>query len=178
MEALVFFVFPLFIYLAIKVAILRDVDYTALDKAKYAEGIKMIEFGFVEDAVVYFDKAVKANPKSMVAWAMRGKAHFTMKNYYQAIYNYHKAQSLNHDLPEVFLNKGIAFYKIDDPEAALKEFNKAVWFYREKNPEAFRWRGLTHDLLGNKEAAEKDFQKVKLLTNDFSSDNQYQSLNL
>jgi len=163
MEALLFFLFPLLIYLCLKIAILRDVDQTALDIKKHAEGIKMIEYGFVAEALSYFEKAVKENPKSMVAYAKRAQCHFLLKNYYQAIYNYDKAQSLSHDLPEVFLNKGICLHKIEDHEMAFKEFNKAVWFYREKSIEAFEWRGLTNDLLGRKEAASRDYKKAEAL---------------
>ncbi len=165
MEALIFFLIPLLIYLALKIAILRDVDQTELDLKKHIEGQKLIEYGFVDEALSYFEKAVKENPKSMVAYAKVAYCHFLLKNYYQAIYNYDKAQSLSHDLPEVFLNKGFCLYKIDDFEMAFKEFNKAVWFYREKNADAFRWRAITHDLLGRKEAASKDFKKAKLLEN-------------
>lgn len=163
MEALIFFIFPLFIYLAMKLAIWRDVDTTELDLKKYAEGIKMIEFGFLEEAIIYFDKAVNQSPKSMVAYAKRAHCHFSLGNHYQAIYNYDKAQSLNHDLPEIFLNKGISLYKIDDFEMALKEFNKAVWFYRECSAEAFKWRGLVNEKLGKTTEAQNDFLKAESL---------------
>ncbi|MFN0047681.1 MAG: tetratricopeptide repeat protein [Cytophagales bacterium] len=163
MEALIFFLFPLFFYLALKIAIWRDVDTTDLDIKKYQEGIRMIEFGFIEEALVYFDKMATIHTKSMVVFAKRAHCHFLLQNYYQAIYNYDKAQSLSHDLPEVFLHKGICLYKIGDVELAYKEFNKAVWFYREKNAEAFQWRATTSEWLGNKEAAQKDFKKADLL---------------
>lgn len=161
MEALIFFIFPLFIFIGLKIAIWRDVDYTAIDLKKYDEGLRMINFGFYNEAVNYFNEEIKKQPKSMVCYAMRGKAHLFLHNYYQAIYNFDKALSLNHDLHEIFLYKGMALYKIDDFELALKEFNKAAWYYKDKNIEVFKWRAKVYIALGNTEAAQKDLSKSK-----------------
>lgn len=164
-EALIFVVFPLFVYLCLKVAIWRDRDYTAEDLARFYEGIKLMDLGFTTDALSYFEKAVNNHPKSMVAYAMRAKCHYLLKNYYQAIYNYDKAQSLSHDLPEIFLYKGICLFEIKDYELALKEFNKAVWFYHDTCPVAYRWRAKLFNVQNKSELSQKDLEKAVTLEN-------------
>lgn len=170
MEALFLFFIPLIFYVFFRVVFMNETDVIEEDLKKFDEGQRLIEFGFIDEAVMYFDKMVKQYPKSAVAYGLRGKCHYLQNNYYTAIYNFEKASTFSNSFPEVFLFKGICLFKIEDYEAALKEFNKATWFYREQNPITYKWRGLTHKKLGNQEAAQKDFQRsLKLGDKDIKS---------
>lgn len=163
MEVLIVFVFPLLVYIGLKIAIFRDKDLTEIDLKKFAEGIRLFEFKFYEEAIAYFDIEIAKNNKSMVCYAYRAHCHLAIKNYYQAIYNYDKALAISHDLHEVFLKKAIALFQIADYEMALKEINKAIWYYKEQNMEAFEIKIKMLKALGKISEIEKCEEKIQNL---------------
>jgi tetratricopeptide (TPR) repeat protein len=160
MEVLVIFIFPLFIYIALKIAIFRDIDYTEIDKRRHAEGIRLYELGFYNEALRYFDKKVVEDTKSMVVYAYRGMANQALKNYYQALYNFDKALALNHDIRLLFLYRAQCLYEIGDYELALKAVNKALWYLRDESIEAYNCKKNILLKLNKPEEVQKCADKI------------------
>ncbi len=74
------------------------------------------------------------------------------------IEHYDKALEIDSQNAEIYFNRGVAKYDLDN-KAAIKDFNKAL----EINPEfidAYISRGLAKNALGQHEAAIKDFNKA------------------
>ncbi len=130
-------------YLFIKY-FLTDHDTKAdKDLLRFAAGVKLISESDFEAAFHYFDEAVKTNPKSAVAYAYRGKCNLHDENYYSAIYDLSLALSFDNTLADCYLDKGKAHFALKEFEDAFREFDKAVWFFRNEKADALRLRGLS-----------------------------------
>ncbi len=165
MEALVFLIIPLIIYISIKVMIWKDVDLIAVDCSTYIEGINMYNCGQYEQCIAYFNDAITKNTKSCVLFYYRGLANLACNNVHSAIYNFEKATNLSHDLPDVFYQKAKALYEIADFEYALIELNKVSRMYRDANLEVLQLRAQVYLKMGNKINYLIDIKKIEQLTN-------------
>lgn len=130
------------------------------DLARFVEGIWLMSENRFEEAFRYFDESVKANPKSAVAYAYRGKCNLHDENYYSAIYDLLQALSFDNTLSECYLDKGKAHYALQEFEEAFREFDKAVWFYRNENADALRLRGLARLRLDQFAQSERDLRRA------------------
>ncbi len=130
------------------------------DLARFAEGIWLMSENRFEEAFRYFDESVKANPKSAVAYAYRGKCNLHDENYYSAVYDLTQALSFDNTLSESYLDKGIAHYALQEFEEAFREFDKAVWFFRNESPDALRMRGLARLRLDQFTQSERDLRRA------------------
>ncbi|MES2388599.1 MAG: tetratricopeptide repeat protein [Bacteroidota bacterium] len=155
METLVL-LFLVIIFIVLKLLIFGTGDKLARDKKKFAPGIKLCTGREYVRALAWFSDAVAANPESALAWAMRGRCHLACGNLYASLGDLSRALSLESNLPDAYLDKGKALYKLEDYDAALLELDKAVWYFRE-NAEAFRFRGKVHLALGQNARARQDF---------------------
>ncbi|TAF67733.1 MAG: tetratricopeptide repeat protein [Cytophagales bacterium] len=160
MEVLAF-VFIMFFVVGVALLMGWHKDLSYQDRKKYKIGIQTLEKHDYNKAFDYFDKAIQSNPKtSAILYAFRGRCHLHFKNYYHALSDCQKALQIDYNLKECYLDRGKAFFFLHQYEEALREFEKAVWYYHEKSPEAYRFKGLTHYELGNTREAENDFKQA------------------
>ncbi|WP_266365998.1 tetratricopeptide repeat protein [Tellurirhabdus rosea] len=130
------------------------------DLARFAKGIRLIKSRQYDDALLYFDKAVKENPKSAIALAMRGKCHLMQDNPYSALYDITQALALDNTFAESYLDRGMAFYTLGHYQESFLEFDKGVWFTRGQDPNAYRWRALSRIQLQQIQQAENDLRRA------------------
>ena len=130
------------------------------DLARFAEGIWLMSENRFEEAFRYFNESVKANPKSAVAYAYRGKCNLYDENYYSALYDLAQALSFDNTMSECYLDKGKAHYALQEFEEAFREFDKAVWFFRNENADALRLRGLSRLRMDQLAQSERDFLRA------------------
>jgi len=147
-------------YLVIRYFFIDHDTPTEKDLARFGEGIQLIRAKQVDDALAYFDRAVKEHPKSAVAFAMRGKCHLQQDNPYSALYDLTQALTLDNTFAECYLDRGTALYGLGLFQEAFLEFDKGVWFTRGQNPDAFRWRALARIKLRQIQQAENDLRKA------------------
>ncbi len=159
MEALSLFL-VLGLYVGIRLLLGHHKTPDMKDRARYAKGVQMVYQGEYQAAIDYFEKVLDKNSKSGLAWMYKAECHLRLEHYYQALANANKALDIDYHLRDCYLHKGIAFYKLGDIQEALTEFEKAVWHFREKHPETFRYRGICHYELGHFQKAEQDFEKA------------------
>lgn len=138
------------------------------DLVRFAEGIWLMSEHRFEEAFRYFDESVKANPKSAVAYAYRGKCNLHDENYFSAIYDISQALSFDNTLSDCYLDKGKAHYALQEFEEAFREFDKAVWFFRNQNPYALRMRGLARLRIDQFTQSERDLQRAAELGDEDS----------
>jgi tetratricopeptide (TPR) repeat protein len=161
MEVLFLFILLIF-YTAVRILTGVFFDETAREMRKYKTGLQLIHRRQYEEAVLYFDAHLHKNARNAIAYAYRGKCQLALGNYAAAIHDCTKASAFSRVLPEAFLDKGVALYKLEMFAEALLELDKAVWHFKE-NPEAYRWRGMTRTRLDMPEKAESDFRKAAAL---------------
>ena len=147
-------------YLIIKYYVTDHDTPAEKDRKCFQEGIELYDSKNFEEAFHYFDQKVRAFPKSAIAYAYRGKCNKHDENYYSAIYDLSQAISFDNTLAECYLEKGKAHYSLAEYKEAFKEFDKAVWFYRNANPEAVKSRGMARLRMQQFVQSERDFLRA------------------
>jgi tetratricopeptide (TPR) repeat protein len=130
------------------------------DEKRYASGIRLVHSQKFSEGLAYFEQITKNNPRSGVAWSYRAECHLALDELHQAIMACDKAIQLDYTLCYCYLFKGIALYKLQEYAEARDELSNAIWHFREKHPDAFKYRGFCHYALQNCELAEQDLQQA------------------
>ncbi len=160
----VFFV----VYLIIRYYTIDHDTVAEKDLKQFHKGITLVRDRQFEAGFTYFDNAVRQHPKSAIAYAYRGKCQLAHDNQYSAIYDLTQALSLDNTLADCYLDRGIAFYHTEQFPEAFREFDKAVWYFRDEKPDAYRWRALARIELRQLPQAEHDLRRAVLLGDEDS----------
>ncbi len=156
------------LYLTIRYYVVDHDTPTDKDRNRFQKGIELVDNRTFEEAHRYFDDAVRQHPKSALAYAYRGKCQLAQENFYSAIYDFTQALSRDNTLAECYLDRGIAFYSIEEYQNAFREFDKAVWYYRDQQPDAYRWRALARIQGRHLPQAENDRRRAVALGDENS----------
>lgn len=133
------------------------------DRIRLREGIALVERRLYEEAFGYFDAILQKESRCAVAFAYRGRCHLMLGNWFHAIADCNRAALIDHRLDTIYLDKGIALFRLGQIHDAFVQFDKAVWFFNvnaQPNAEAYRWRGVMRLELGQYSRAEKDFRRA------------------
>lgn len=147
-------------YLVLKYYLTDHETQADKDRTRYQEGIGYLRDNQLDEAFHFFDKAVKANPKSAVAYAYRGKCNLYEENYYSALYDLAQALSYDNTLAECYLDKGKAHMALCEYREAFLEFDKAVWFFRNEKADAYRLRGVSRLRMHQITQSERDLVRA------------------
>jgi tetratricopeptide (TPR) repeat protein len=165
----VFVLFVLFMgCLFVKALLFKPNDPTSRDEKKFKEGIQLVNSKRYEEGFAYFNKALKENPKSGLAYACRGRCNLCLNDLFAAIYDTTEALAYDHCIADAYLVKGIALFELEMYKDAFIEFDKAVWYARN-NGESYRWRALCRTKLGMADKAYEDFAKAINLGDEHAS---------
>ena len=156
------------IYLTIRYFLVDHDTLSDKDRKRFRKGLALVQSRHFTEAHRYFDDAVRQYPKSAVAYAYRGKCQLFLENYYSAIYDLTEAISRDNTLADCYLDRGIAFYNTNQFQQAFREFDKAVWHFRDEQPDAYRWRALVRIQLRQLPQAENDLRRAVLLGDENS----------
>lgn len=156
------------LYLTIRYYVMDHDTPADKDKIRFRKGLELIKKRAFTEAHQYFDEAVRLYPKSALAYAYRGKCHLAQDNYYSAIYDLTQAVNRDNTLADCYLDRGIAFYHIDEFTSAFREFDKAVWHFRDEQPDAYRWRALARIQVRQLPQAESDLRRAVSLGDENS----------
>ena len=78
------------------------------------------------DFIAELEKQAKDNSKSAVAWTRLGNAYFDTDRYREAIEAYSKSLEQNPNDPDVLTDVGVMYRRIDAPEEAVRNFERAM----------------------------------------------------
>lgn len=148
------------LYLTIRYYLVDHDTSADKDRKRFRKGIDFVKNRQFEEAFHYFDDAVRQYPKSALAYAYRGKCHLAQENYYSAIYDLTQAISRDNTLADCYLDRGIAYYQTTEYPTAFREFDKAVWHFRDEKPDAYRWRAVARIQLRQLPQAENDLRRA------------------
>lgn len=138
------------------------------DRKRFRKGIELVRTKNIQDAHRYFDDVVRQYPRSAIGYAYRGKCHLFQQNYYSAIYDLTQAINRDNTLADCYLDRGIAYYSTDQFNDAFREFDKAVWHFRDEKPDAYRWRALARIKVRQIAQAENDLRRAVALGDENS----------
>jgi tetratricopeptide (TPR) repeat protein len=138
------------------------------DRKRFQRGLTLLRDREYEEAFTFFNETVRLYPKSAIAYALRAKCQLALGNQYSAIYDLTQAISRDNTLADCYLDKGQAHYQLTEYVDAFREFDKAVWYFRDEQPDAYRWRALCRLELGQVKQAEGDLRRAVLLGDENS----------
>lgn len=150
-------------YIGIRLLLGHHKTQAMKDRVKYSKGVDLVYANQYKEALQYFEGVLQQNPDSGLAWTFKAECHLHIGDFYTTLACADKALNIDYNLRDCYIFKGKALFELAQYEDALTEFDKAVWYFREKHPEAYFFRGLCHYELAKYEKAEYDFKKaVKL----------------
>ena len=94
------------------------------------EGVRLSESGKYEEAILYYEFALKLSPYIAEGWNNKGNALNIMKRYPEALKCLDNALKLNPHYASAWMNKGISLANLGYIQEALRCFDKAI----ELNP--------------------------------------------
>ena len=151
------------IYLVMRYYLIDHETAAEKDTVRFQAGIDLVKQREIGAAFEYFNTLVQQHPKSAVAFAWRGRCQLLQDNYYSAIYDLTQALNLDNTLADCYLDRGIAFYNVEQYTESFREFDKAVWHIRDERPDAYRWRAIARIQLRQLAQAENDLRRAVLL---------------
>lgn len=155
-------------YLSIRYFVIDHETTAEKDVKRFQAGLMLVKNRDFEPAFTYFDTAVRQHPKSAVAYAYRGKCQLMLGNFHSAIYDLTQAISLDNTLADCYLDRGMALYETEQFVEAFREFDKAVWHFRDEQPDAYRWRAIARVKLNQVQQAESDLRRAVSLGDENS----------
>lgn len=126
-------------------------------------GVRLVEDKRYEEGLEYFNKILEQDSENAVARTYRSICHLHLDNLYQCIADCNKALSIDYSLRDCYLAKGVALYRLEEYAEARYDLDKAIWYFREQHPEAFRYRALCYQALGEEQKATTDFREAARL---------------
>jgi len=125
----------------------------------FEQGRQALSANKPAEAVSLLNQAVEANPDNEKALNARGVAHFTMKDYPNALLDYEQAIKLKPDWYQPYFNRARLRVEQSDWESALADFSEAVSRQRDSS-EVYANRGMVLYQLNRLPEAQHDFDKA------------------
>lgn len=122
-------------------------------------GAALADTGHPSEALEYYDKAIKLNPRYYAAYYNRGNAYMNLGNYKQAITDYNSAIKINLKLAVARNNRGVAYASLGNYKQAIEDFDRTI----EISParaDTYNNRGGAYESLGNHKQAIEDFNRA------------------
>lgn len=123
---------------------------------------------FEEDynrAILFYDEAIKIDPKYEYAYLSRGSAYHNLEKYDKAIEDYSKAIEYNPEDLVAYINRGIAYGKIEKYGKAIEDYSKAIEL-KPEDVDVYLFRGDAYLNLKEHDKAIESFSKAIALKSD------------
>lgn len=135
-----------------------------LDSAEeiYSKGLPFVWAEKYEDALPYFEEAVKRNPRYAEAHFQIGYCNLFLLRYEDAIRAFTQVIQIKRDytvVAVVYTNRGLAYYNKGQYDQAIKDYNKAIEI-DPGNAVAYINRGFAYRNKGQYDQAIKDYTKA------------------
>jgi regulator of sirC expression with transglutaminase-like and TPR domain len=115
-----------------------------------------------QQALRYLNNAIKADPKSAVAYNNRGLAYTNLGNFPKAMADFEKALQLAPDYAKAYNNRGIVYYSMKSYQEAINDFTKTIQL-DPNYARAYYNRGLAYYQMQQQEQACRDFNQACML---------------
>jgi len=119
--------------------------------------------GEYDRALVDYDEAIRTKPDWAIAYNQRGRTYGAKGYWDKAIADYTKSIGLGGEFIYLYLcNRGRAYYNTKSYHDAIADFNAAIK-HKPDYAQAYRWRGLTYEMIGMQSEAKADRDKARTL---------------
>ena len=137
--------------------------------ALHMAGVACKQLGMIEQALIYFEKAIFVQPLNAVVQSNYGNLLLICKHYEQAVSAYGCAISLNENFADAHYNRGIAFSSLGKYEEAIGSYSRAIELNKE-SVEYYLSRGNAFLELARYELAISDYQSIlEFRENDYKA---------
>ncbi len=92
----------------------------------FKKGLNKMADEELEEAIQYFDLALRLDPNFIDAWIKRGYCFFHLGNYSQAILSYDKALAIDPSNTEAWNLKALAYYRMKNYDKAIDCVNRVI----------------------------------------------------
>ena len=99
----------------------------------YNKGVALIKLKKYEEAITYFNEAIKLDPNNGLYWGNKGFALYLLKKYVEAITCYDEAIKLDPNNGLYWNNKGFALYLLKKYVEAITCYDEAIKLDPSKN---------------------------------------------
>ena len=128
-------------------------DFLGSENSLMVMGNVWHRYGDAAEALKFYEKVLKINPKRPVVYNVMGDVSQTKGEFEEAIGYWRKALAINPKIPNVHSNIGHALMILGRRDEAVVEFEKEIQF----SPNS----GLTYFLLGQAYLQKKEYEKAK-----------------
>ena len=122
------------------------------------EGIVLYQNDQFAAALAYFNLVLKTQPKLGMAYLYRARIYRILGDTKAALADLEIGKSYDHTIAEFHLETGQIHYERGDYKRAFQDFDKAV--FHGATAEAYKWRGLTRQRIGQPDEAALDLAKA------------------
>jgi len=122
-------------------------------------GRALFDEGKIEDAIDYYNNAIRITPDYVEACNNRGAAYASLGNYRQAVEDYDRVIKINPGFAQAYYNRGTAYKSLGNYKQAIENYGRAI----EIKPgfvEAYNNRGLAYKGLGNYKQAIENYGRA------------------
>jgi tetratricopeptide (TPR) repeat protein len=138
----------------------------AQDAEQYFKtGDQKLRQGDNEAALLWFNKAVEADPSNANYYLQRAFVNNVLEHYEAAIKDYDKVLEMHPNNVFAYVSRGSCKNKLEKFEDAMFDFNKALSL-DEDNQEAYNNRGWAKQGLGDKKGACQDWKTSRKKGNE------------
>lgn len=117
---------PIIFFVILTVGMAVGVMLLRISTSAIAQGDKLVKEGSYQDAIYYYDRAIRMGLRPASAWASKGVAMKRMGNYDDALRCQNVAIKLDPENEIAWCNKGDIYFKSGNLEKAIKCYDKAI----------------------------------------------------
>ena len=118
-------VLVVFILVAI-IGMMAGMMLLRMSTSAIVQGDKLVKEGSYQDAIYYYDRAIRMGSKPASAWASKGVAFKRMGKFDEALHCQNVALKLDPDNEIAWCNKGDVYFKSGDLSKAIECFDRAI----------------------------------------------------
>lgn len=115
--------------------------------------------GKMEDAIYYYNEAIRLNVDYSEAYNKRGTVYAHLGQYQRAIEDYSQVIRMRPDYPEAYNNRGLVYCHIDQYQSAINDFSMAISLKKDY-ADAYNTRGAVYLNQSNNELGCQDARKA------------------
>lgn len=142
----------------------------------YSKATDLYEQKKYAEAIVYYTKAIKADPNYAEAMLWRAHSYYASQKYAEAILDYNKSISLNPGEAQAYYYRGLCKYNLQRNAEAISDFSLTIK-YDPNYTNAYYWRGYCYYVQQKYFAALEDYNKTIEISPDYSEVYYFRGLN-
>jgi tetratricopeptide (TPR) repeat protein len=144
----------------------RAEEWSASAVELNSKGVRFFQAEDYEEALTYFKRAVKKNPKYDEAYFRMGLCYGRLNRLQEATECFKRVVELKPNIAAAYFNLGSAYGKLGRYQEAIEAFKEGIRI-EPNNAQAFNNLGLTYGRLGRRHEATEAFKEAIRIKSDY-----------